>query len=167
MNRKLSLISPEIGELLVKQVAHELKNYNLYRSYASFFNIEGLRDLQEYYIKRAGEELNHHNWIVEYLTEGDYLFKYPAVEQNAEVFTEYVHPFTQTIDREIQTTQMIYAIYELAQSQKDHMTSSWLYEKLIKEQIEEENISRAAKVLIEEPGDIFEKAEQILELLGE
>ena len=165
MNRKLSLISPELGELLVKQISHELKNYNLYRSYSNFFNIEGIVDLQEYYHKRAEEELHHHDWIVEYLTEGDYKFMYPVIEQNTEVFTEYVHPFIQTIDREILTTQMIYSIYELAESQKDYMTCSWLYEKLIKEQIEEENITRAARVIIEETGDIFNKAKAILSLL--
>lgn len=165
MNRKLSLISPELGELLVKQIAHELKNYNLYRSYASFFNIEGLVDLQEYYHKRAEEELHHHDWIVEYLTEGDYKFTYPAVEKNTEVFTEYVHPFIQTIDREILTTQMIYSIYELAESQKDYMTCVWLYKYLLNEQLEEENISRAARVIIEETGDIFNKAKAILGLL--
>lgn len=136
MNRKLSLISPELGELLVKQIAHELKNYNLYRSFAGFFNMEGLKDLQEYYYKRAEEELKHHDWIVDYLVEGDYRFTYPEIEKNTEVFTEYVDPFKQTVDREILTTQMIYGIYELSTSQKDHMTCSWLFERLIKEQVE-------------------------------
>jgi len=127
---------------------------------------EGIYALEKYYYKRAEEELDHHNWIVDYLTDGDYKFIYPIVEQNTEKFVEYVDPFTQTIDREIQTTQMIYAIYELALSEKDYMTTSWLYEKLIKEQIEEENISRAAKIIIEEQGDIFIKAKQILNLLN-
>lgn len=165
MNRKLSLISPELGDLLVKQIAHELKNYNLYKSYANYFNIEGITDLEEYYLKRADEEKSHHEWIVEYLTEGDFKFKYPAIEQNEEVWDNYVKPFTQTIDREILTTQLIYAIYELATSQKDYMTASWLYEKLIKEQIEEENLSRMAKVIMEETSDIFIRADKVLDLL--
>jgi len=165
MNRKLSLISPELGDLLVKQIAHELKNYNLYKSYANYFNIEGIIDLKKYYLKRANEKKLHHEWIVEYLTDGDFKFKYPAIEQNEEVWDDYVQPFTQTIDREILTTQLIYDIYELAASQKDYMTISWLYEQLIKEQIKEENLSRMAKVIIEEVSDIFIRANKVLNLL--
>lgn len=52
-------------------------------------------------------------------------------------------------------------------AEKDYMTSSWLYEKLIKEQIEEENTSRMALTIIEEESStVFEKACQILSLLS-
>ena len=166
-NRKLTLISPELGELLVKQVAHELKNRNLYLSYANYFSIEGVLDLEEYYRKRAEEENRHHQWIMDYLSEGDYKFMYPAVEQNTEKVENYVDPFKQTIEREILTTDMIYVIYDQAIEEKDHMTASWLYKLLINEQSEEENISRGALVIIEEEGaNIFSKAERILDLLS-
>lgn len=164
-NRKLTLISPILGELLVKQIAHELKNYNLYLTYANYFSVEGIIDLENYYRKRADEENNHHKWIMDYLSEGDYKFMYPAVEQNSEKFEDYVTPFKQTVDREIQTTQMIYNIYETALIEKDYMTASWLYEKLIKEQIEEENISRMVVTIMEESSDIYLRARRILSLL--
>jgi len=164
-NRKLSLISDTLGTLLIKQVAHELKNFNLYMSFANYFSVEGVTDLEEYYRKRAAEEKNHHQWIMDYLSEADYKFTYPAVELNTEKFESYEVPFSQTVDREILTTQLIYAIYEAALVEKDFMTASWLYDKLIKEQIEEENVSRMAKTIIEEKADIYVRAEKILELL--
>lgn len=164
-NRKLSLISPALGELLVKQVAHELKNRNLYLSYANFFSVEGVVDLEKYYRKRAEEENNHHQLIMDYLTDGDLKFTYPAIEENAEKYEDYITPFKQTIDREILTTQMLYAIYEAAIAEKDFMMSSWLYEKLIKEQIEEENVSRMARTIMEETSDIYLRAEKVLDLL--
>ena len=75
-------------------------------------------------------------------------------------------PFGQTVVREIQTTQLLYAIYEASLAEKDYMTASWLYEKLIKEQIEEENTSRmAVTIMEEETRNIFDKAESVLELL--
>ena len=52
-NRKLSLISQTIVDLLVKQLAHELKNRNLYLSFANYFIVNGIDDLAEYYKKRA------------------------------------------------------------------------------------------------------------------
>lgn len=165
MSRKLVLVSETISNLLIKQLAHELKNYNLYKSFANYYDVEGCVALAEYYKKRADEELNHHNWIYEYLTDGDIKFMYPAVEQNSEKPTDYVMPFKATIDREIQTTQMIYAIYEAAIAEKDYMTASWLFDKLIKEQIEEENTSRMALTIMEEESDIYLRAKKVLKLL--
>lgn len=165
-NRKLTLLSKEITDLLIRQLAHELKNYSLYRSFANYFSVEAITDLEEFYLKRATEEYNHHEWIFTYLSEADCKFTYPATAVNTEVFTSYVDPFKQSIDREILTTQMIYEIMDQAISEKDYMTCSWLYDKLIKEQIEEENLVRMACKIMEEDADIYVKAEKILELLG-
>ena len=167
MSRKLVLVSETISNLLIKQLAHELKNYNLYKSFANYYGVEGCVALAEYYKKRADEELNHHNWIYEYLTDGDIKFMYPPIEINTEKPTggDYIMPFRATVDREIQTTQMIYAIYEAAIAEKDYMTASWLFDKLIKEQIEEENTSRMAQSIAEQEDSWLEKAEEIYELL--
>lgn len=152
--------------MLVAQIAHELKNYNLYLSFANYCAIEGFADLEEYFKKRAGEELNHHKWIFDYLTEGDYSFMYPLIEKNTQSPTDIVSLFTLTLDREIETTQLIYRIYEAALEEKDYMTASWLFEKLIKEQIEEENVSRMAISIMESDSScMYEKAEQILNTL--
>ena len=52
MNRKVCQLSENIQNLLRKQAAHELRNFNLYNSFANYFSLEGLVDLQEYYLKR-------------------------------------------------------------------------------------------------------------------
>lgn len=160
-------MSTTVGELLVKQLSHELKNFNLYSSFANYFALEGIVNLQEYYTKRAEEEKHHHDWILSYLHDADYRVKYEITPTNAEqVVDSWVTPFIATVDREIETTQLIYAIYNASHSEGDYMTCSWLYEKLIKEQIEEESISRMAVSIIEMDGDIFNKAESILKLLN-
>ena len=94
---------------MVKQIAHELKNFALYRSYANYFSVEGILDLETYYRKRAHEEYNHHEWLSDFLYEADFKFMYPAVEFNTERVTNYLDSFVQTVDREILTTQMLYA----------------------------------------------------------
>lgn len=160
-------MSTTVGDLLVNQLSHELKNFNLYSSFANYFSLEGIISLEEYYTKRAAEEKNHHDWILSYLHDADYRVKYAVTPINEEQTVDsWLIPFKATVDREIETTQMIYIIYESAISEKDFMTASWLYERLIKEQIEEESISRMAVSIIEIDGDIFNKAEAILNLLG-
>ena len=163
--RESCLLSSVVGELLVAQIAHELKNHNLYRSFANFFSAEGIEDLEDYYNKRADEEQLHYEWIYTYLTDSDYKFNHPAVEQNTEVAEDYITPFEATIKREVLTTQLIYRIYEAAKEEKDYMTASWLDRKLIREQIEEENTSRMAKSIISQDADIFVRAKKILSLL--
>ena len=57
MSRKLVLVSETISNLLIKQLAHELKNYNLYKSFANYYDVEGCIALAEYYKKRPCVEL--------------------------------------------------------------------------------------------------------------
>lgn len=137
----------------------------MYKSFANYYGLEGIAPLEKYYNKRAEEELHHSEWIHEFLTNGDFGLMYPAVEKNTETWEGYVTPFVLTVDREVLTTQMIYNIYEKAQAEKDFMTSTWLYEKLIKEQIEEENTSRMALTIMNVEGDLLVKAEQVSDLL--
>lgn len=165
-NRKETLVSPEVGALLVKQLAHELKNHNLYKSFAAFFGREGITDLEEYFNESAAEEYDHHSWVFSYLANSDYKFSYPAIEANTEVASEYIVPFEQALAREIQTTQLLYTLYKQCIGEDDFMTASWLSEKLIKEQIEEENKSRMALDIITADADIFVRAHKILDLLG-
>lgn len=165
-NRKLQLVSQEVGNLLIKQIAHELKNHSLYKSFANYFSVEGVPDLETYYNKRASEEYKHHEWIIDYLSESNCKVMYPAIEQNTEVISDYITPFSQTITREILTTQMIYTIYDLCLTEKDYMTAAWLLEKLIKEQHEEESLSLTALDIMDETSDIYLRAEKVLDLLG-
>jgi ferritin len=165
MNRKQKLISENLKKLLVKQLAHELKNYNLYKQFANYYKVAGIDELGEYFNKRADEELVHHNWLFDYLTDGDVEFQYPAIEANNVTVKNHLEPFQLTVDREIETTNLIYDLYEAAKAEKDYMTMIWMERPLLFEQIEEENTSRTALGIMEEDADIFIKAGRILKLL--
>jgi len=166
MDRQLKLISPEIGALLVAQMAHELKNYTLYKSFANYYGLEGIVKLETYFHKRATEEMVHHDWIHKFLSEADCRIEYPIIEINKEQkIDSVITPFVATVKREIETTELIYKIHELALEQKDYMTAEWLLNGLIKEQREEENTSRMARTIMEVDGGIFNKSNRVLELL--
>ncbi len=164
MDRKLKLLSKPISDLLLIQVTHELENYMLYNMFSNFFALENILPLEEYYHKRAHEEMVHHNWIVDYLQEADCLLTYPTpnIQNTAKTL---IDPFILTVNKEIETTQMIYKIAEVALEEKDFMTFNWLNQHLIPEQIEEENTSRMARQIMELDADLLEKSEQILKLL--
>ena len=165
MSRKKCSVSDKVGKLLVNQLAHELKNFNLYKAIANYFSVEDIDNIAEYYHKRAAEELHHHDWIFEYLTDADYKFDYPDIPSNGVKFNNWLEPFQLTVDREIETTNLIYTIYEAARDEKDYMTMLWLERPLLLEQIEEESTSRTALGIMETDVNIYKKADQILKLL--
>jgi ferritin len=168
MNRTITLLSEDIKNLLLKQMAHELSNYSIYMTFAAFYSRNGYVNLEKYYRKRAEEEFKHHMWCFDYITEADCEFIYPAISVVPEKYTpqnDLLKPFEWTVEREIETTQMIYAIYEQAVKENDRMTMYWLGKLLINEQIEEENTSRMAQSIAEQEDSWLEKAEEIYELL--
>ena len=52
-------IHPDLQKMLVEQMAHELYNHNLYRAFANFYSVRGLKKLSDYYSRRAKEEYDH------------------------------------------------------------------------------------------------------------
>lgn len=166
LERKDQLINEKITKLLVEQLAHELMNYNLYKTFANYYGVEGIIQLENYYHERAHEEYTHHDWIYHFLTEADIKFVYPSIpSNNVSKIDNFVKPFELTVVREIETTNLIYKIHDACVQEGDIMTASWLYEKLIKEQIEEENTSRAALAIMRQDADIFERAKRVYSLL--
>lgn len=169
-SRRKSSLSAELRDLFVLQLQHELKNFTLYNSFAVYYNCKGLEKLGKYYKGRADEEMHHHEWIMKYLSECDADFEYPAIPLNEmPKIEDDVTPFELTVDREIETTEMIKNIADIAFREKDWLTLSFLMgaindARLLPEQIEEESLSRTALDIMRTDDHILKKADQIYDL---
>ncbi|MDR0913156.1 MAG: hypothetical protein LBM96_11255 [Methanobrevibacter sp.] len=162
-SRRKQSIGDKTAKLLIEQIGHELYNHNLYRTFANYFATKGLNKLEEYYIKRANEEIDHHTWIVDRLNYADVLYSYPAVDPvEVDIKDEY-ETFVLTLDKEIETTQLIYGIVAAAQEENDWETFNWLQDTLVNEQTEEEHISRKFLKVAEQDTDWIAKEEYILD----
>lgn len=166
--RKCPLSSVMI-EMLVKQMSAELANHALYMTFANYFEVEGLPKLGIYWRGRAKEEYLHHLWIFEYLTENDALFQYPPVPPIKVDIVDRIMPFAATVDREIETTMSINKIVDQAQKEGDWATFQWLNGDdedtgmLVKEQVEEESISRTILDMAREQATWLRKENAILD----
>lgn len=138
-------LSAKVKELLIRQLTHELRNHNLYMTFSNFYANKGLNLLAEYYKLRAEEEYTHHNWIRTYLSDNGINYKYPAVEEINENFSELIDPIKLTVKVEEETTSMIYDIVDQAVEEGDHITAAWLNTPglLVLEQLEEQSLSTA------------------------
>lgn len=164
MNRKERTISETIEKLMVDQIARELYNHNVYRTYANYYYVRGLFKLYLYYEMRSNEEYNHHQWIVDRLYRAGVDFNYPevpAVKAN-HVILKPEDSFQKVVDLEIETTMYINKMIETAKEEKDWQTEGWLKRTLNEEQMEEEDISRTIQAMAEEDTDWQTKEDTIL-----
>lgn len=166
--RECTLSTPMI-EMLVKQMSAELANHSLYRTFANYFAVQGLPKLELYYIGRAKEEYLHHEWIYKYLTDCDAVFQYPPVPPINVDITDRIIPFSATVDREIETTMSINKIVDQALKEADWTTFQWLNGEssesgmLVREQSEEESISRTILDMAKEEASWLRKENAILD----
>lgn len=160
--RAISPLKKEMAEILVLQIAHELYNQNLYKTFANYFGVKGFLKLEEYYLKRSFEEYNHSEWIREYLNDCDIVFQYPQIDKVEITINELIDPFLLTVDKEIDTTDKINEIAVKALSLPDLATFNFL-QKLISEQIEEEKISRTILSIAKMEDSWLIKEEAILD----
>lgn len=138
--RRNCTLSKDMIKMLVFQMAHELENHNLYKTFAAYFYRNDLSKLGVYYDERANEENIHHQWIYNYLTECDAEFTYPQVPAINLEIVDHITPFRLTVDKEIETTLGINQIVNLATEEGDWATFDFLMGdnpktgKLVKEQ---------------------------------
>lgn len=168
VNRRQCTISDVMIDLLVRQLQHEIYNHNLYRMFANWYALHGLIVLEEYYKQRANEEKLHHDWIADYLNDCDAEYTYPEIPKVTAVFENLVDPFELTVNQEINTTNLIYDIVNLAMEEKDWMTWAWLMNEtpgkamLVAEQREEEALSRTALDIAQQDGSWLRKEKSIM-----
>lgn len=162
-SRRESAIADQTAKLLVEQISHELYNHSLYRTFANYFAVQGLDDLETYYIERAEEEIEHHRWIVDRLNYSHVKYKYPSVDSVDVEIKDNLDTFIQTLDKEIETTELIYNIVNSAKNENDWETFNWLQATLVDEQTEEEHISRKyLRVAEQDDVDWLTKGDNIL-----
>ena len=168
VDRKICTLSDQMVSLFVRQLQHELYNHNLYRQFANWFGLHGLVVLEQYYKLLANEEKIHHDWIADYLNECDAEYEYPEIPKVTEDAKDFITPFELTVAKEIETTNLIYDIVNLAQEEKDWMTFGWLMNSnpdkpmLVLEQQEEETISRTALDIATTDGSWLRKEKSIM-----
>lgn len=163
-------LSDTIQKLLLRQLANELYNSNLYRSFANYYGVRGFSKLEEYYLARAEEEKKHHDWVYHWLSYNDVEFKYPEIPAIQEEWKNMEDPFQLTVDQEINTTLNIYDIVDQALEEKDWMTWNWLHDHneetgmLVAENNEEESLSRTVRDIAMSDADWLKKEAAIYNL---
>jgi len=147
--RKLTQLDDEVAQLLIKQVQHEWTNEILYRNFYIWTKIRTLKGHSHYFNVRRKEEHWHRKWIYNYLIAANYEFTIPVIPEQTLTITgntpkeQILSIHEAVLDREILTTEMLRNIAEKSLEKGDHATYQMI-QKLVIEQIEEEDLSNEA-----------------------
>ena len=147
--RKESYLAADVADLLIQQVGLELNNHYLYKNFGIWYDINSLFGQAQYFYHRAEEEQTHAQWIIDYLTQADFLFSIPGTDAKyIDIFRDKKDlkvrdPHDETLMREIETTRALNNIRAVADETRDYITGHWL-RRLLLEQAEEEELSHTA-----------------------
>lgn len=133
-------ISENILSLLQAQFQHETANYLRYTARASWARYKGFEATADFFTREAKGEHGHAKIVREYIEARNEAVKPEGlVFNNSSDFKFFDELFTTALLVEQDTTEKLNYIYAEAQKIGDYMTVVWV-QKLIAEQIEEENL---------------------------
>ena len=130
-------MNKNIEKALNKQIAMEGHAHYLYLSMASYFEVNAMEGIAEFFYVQAEEEKMHMMKLFRYVNEMDGHALVPSIEQPAHDFGEVLSTFKLVYEQEKKVTASINEIVELATIEKDHGTYNFL-QWFVKEQVEEE-----------------------------
>lgn len=156
--RKESYLAKDIADLLIQQIGLELNNHYLYYNFGIWCDVHSYFGQAACFYHRAGEERDHAQWIIDYLTQADFLFSIPGTDSHyIDIYKgkrglTVKDPHDEVLIREVETTRAINNIRAVADETKDYITGHWLRQLLL-EQAEEEELSHTALDIFEHTDD--------------
>ncbi len=132
-------LSPEILDILNKQVTKEGHAAQIYLSYGIWADSVGYGGVANLLFRHSGEERNHMMKVIEYIQERGGKAKITALAAPPKDPKNLQECFENIFKHEVDNTTAIYEIVNLAQEERDWAT--WNFGQwFVKEQIEEETL---------------------------
>ena len=131
-------ISKKIQDQVNKQITFEFYSSYLYLSMAAFFDAQNLTGFSHWLKKQAQEEIDHAMRLYKYLFERSGILELGALNKPTKDWETPLAVFENIYSHEKEITTAIHGLLELANSEKDHATVSFL-KWFVDEQVEEED----------------------------
>ena len=145
------LISDALNAAINAQVGNELGNSNQYVSIAAYFEGECLFGLAKIYYTQADEEREHALKFVKFVLDAGGRLALPAVPAPLNEFRSAEHAAQTAYDSEVRTTQQIYDLVTLANSEKNYIAANFL-QWFVTEQLEEVSSAQTRLSVIKRAG---------------
>ncbi len=130
------LISKELTAAMNAQVGSELAASNQYMIIASYFDSEQLPELSDFFFRQSDEERMHAMKFVHYILDAGGEVSIPAIEAMPQTLGSAEAAVKAALDWELEVTNQINNIMNLAIKQNDHIAQSFM-RWFVDEQLEE------------------------------
>lgn len=132
-------ISDNIEDILNRQVTKEAEAAQIYLSYACWADSEGYGGIASYLFKHSHEERDHMMKVMRYIMDRGGKVKITALQEPPKDPTSLQDCFEKTFQHEVDNSNAIYDIVNLAHEEKDWATYNFA-QWFVQEQIEEEKL---------------------------
>ncbi len=147
------MLANNIQEALNKQVLMEAASSQAYLAMASWSEIQpGLDGITNFFYEQSDEERMHMLKLIRYINERGGFAVVPALEQPVITFPSLQKVFADFLKHEIEVSESINDLVDLALREKDYSTHNFL-QWYVSEQIEEERLARTLNDKLELVGD--------------
>ena len=133
------MLSTRLEQMLNDQIAHELLNSKKYRVICAWLRREGYEGLASYFSKWSKEELDHADWVQDYLMNRNACVDIPETDAVEMSFKSVLEIAEYVMDTEVETTRLLYQIMEASKMENDYMTCDFIQTRMVHEQVEEED----------------------------
>jgi ferritin len=144
-----SLLSESLAEAIYQQISHESYNAALYQYISAYLKNKGLDSLAEKFEEQVFEEQYHAREFIKFLTDLSVdveILAVPSVELQINTIKDIA---TIYLNREIETTESINSIKQLAIDESNALCEEFLRGMILKQQHEmEESTSFMDKVIL-------------------
>lgn len=132
-------LSKKIEDILNSQVAKEAEAAQVYLSYGCWADSQGYGGISNFFFRHCNEERNHMMKVMQYIMGRGGDVKITAIKAPSKNPTSLKDCFEKTFQHEVDNTNAIYEIVNLAHDEKDWATYNFA-QWFVKEQIEEEKL---------------------------
>lgn len=146
------LISNRTADALNDQLGLEFGAMLQYVAISSYFDAEGLPELAHHFAVQAQEERDHAMRIVKFIVDADAALRIPAIEAPRSTFASAEEAVQLSLEWEMTVTDRINAIMDLAISENEHLTKTFL-DWFVTEQLEEVSSMDTLLRMIRRAGD--------------
>ena len=135
------MLSKKLIAALNKQINAEFYASNLYLQMSAWCQFKGLPGCAAFMSKQSAEEMQHMRRLFNYVNETGALAELGEITEPPTSFKSAQEIFEQTFEHELEVTQSIFKLVDIALAEKDHSTFNFL-QSYVAEQHEEESLFR-------------------------
>jgi ferritin len=146
------LVSPKIIKAINGQIGMEFAASLQYDAIGAHFDFQSLPRLSKHFYKQSTEERGHAHRFMKFVLDAGAQVAIPAIEAPVADFKCAKDAVKLSLDQEINVTQAINSLYDLALKENDHITSTFLH-WFIKEQVEEVSLMSDLLKTVERAGE--------------